>query len=155
MSDVPIARSYLWRLLPLVPAIALVAWGWHGRASVASGAGVATSIKLTTKPDLAGQARDAYDSVWPTTADLFIVVRTRDDHERKLPTFRDTPIGNGLTWALKPPVDARDVALVEVWDRRRIVGDKQLDRVAFGAGEWTAKGQTFQLDLLGSPAASP
>lgn len=147
------ARSHVLRLVLLVIALGIAGVGFYFRANVPAG-GTVTAIKLTTKPDIAGQARDAYDSIVPTTADLYLVVQRAGGERSRTDTFKDTPIGSGLTWQLSP-MPLGDIDLIEVWDKRRLIGDKQLDRVAFPPDAWVARGQTFELSAIGTHPEPP
>lgn len=148
------ARSHVGRLILLILALIVAGVGFYARSTVPPG-GTVTAIKLTTKPDIAGQARDAYDSIVPTTADLYLIVKSPGGRAEKTDTFKDTPIGSGLTWTLSPPRDLREIELVEIWDRRRLIGDKQLDRIAFPPDAWVARGQTFELTAQGTRREPP
>lgn len=147
------ARSMLWRLILLVPAIVCAAWGLVAYRNVPEGGSV-TSIGLKTKGDLSGQTRDAYDSVDPGTPDLYLVIKLRDETSVQLPTYKDTVIGSGLTWTLPTPRPLDQITMVEVWDDNTLMKNKQLDRVTFN-NTWTGEGQTFSLSMDGAHPAPP
>ena len=147
------ARSHVWRVVLLVVAVGITGVGFYFRANVPAG-GTVTAIKLTTKPDIAGQTRDAYDSIVPTTADLYLIVKHAGGRAERTALFEHTPIGSGLTWRLSP-TSLGDIDLIEVWDQRRLIGDKQLDRIAFPPDAWVARGQTFELSALGTQPQPP
>jgi hypothetical protein len=146
--------NYTWRLLMLVPALALAGYGYYRHADVPAG-GWVTGIRLTSKPDLAGQARDAYASVAPTTPDYYLVLHQRDGAQRKTEPFPDTPLGNGLTFDLAPPLALGELARVEVWDDNSLLRDKQLDRIELSGAQWTSSGQTYVIDLKGTAQTPP
>lgn len=148
------ATSYAWRLLMLIPAIALLAYGYWRRVDVPPG-GTVTSIRVTSKSNISGQVRDAYAGVSPTTADFYLVLATQDGGTTKLAPFKDTPLGNGLTWMLDTPMQSGDLARVEVWDDNALLSDKQLDRVELSADAWDVDGQTFHIRLNGSRLEPP
>lgn len=147
------ARSHVWRLLLFLIALGVAGVGFYARATTPAG-GTVTAVKLTTKSDIAGQARDAYDSVVPTTPDLYLVVKRAGGQVERTDTFKDTPIGSGLTWQLAP-TPLGEIDLIEVWDKRRLIGDKQLDRIAFPPDAWSGRGQTFELTATGTHAEPP
>ncbi len=147
------ARSMLWRLILLVPAIACAVWGLIAYKNVPEG-GTVTSIHLKTKGDLSGQTRDAYDSVDPGTPDIYLIIKMRDETSVQLPTFKDTVIGSGLTWTLPTPRPLDQITMVEVWDDNTLLKNKQLDRVTFN-NTWAGEGQTFSLGLEGTHPAPP
>lgn len=147
VSPVRKARSMLWRLVLLLPALVCAAWGYVAYAKVPSG-GTVTSIGLKTKSDLSGQTRDAYDSVDPGTPDIYLVLKFRDETSLQLPTHQDTVIGSGLSWTLPTPRPLDQITSVEVWDDNTLLKNKQLDRVAINNG-WTGTGQTFAITLEG------
>lgn len=152
------AANYAWRLMMLIPAIALIAYGYWRYKDVPPG-GTVTSIRLTSKTDLSGQVRDAYAGVSPTTADFYLKLFAPDGGELKLPPFDDTPLGNGLTWPLEKPIPLDDLARVEVWDDNSMLPDKQLDRIEIPtndlANEWEIDGQTFHVRMNGSKLEPP
>jgi hypothetical protein len=146
------ARSYLGRLLMLVPSGVMLAVGWWHLANVPPG-GTVSAVKLTVKPGPVGQVREAYDSLRPTNPDLYLrlIVPGREVTTR---TRANTPIGNGLTWNLDDPFSLADVRRVEVWDDG-LFSDSQLDNISLSGAEWSATGQTFQIDLHGTRPAPP
>lgn len=148
------ATSYAWRLMMLIPAIALIAYGYWRRIDVPPG-GTVMSIRLTSKSDLSGQVRDAYAGVMPTTADFYLKLVTPDGGELKLPPFEDTPLGNGLTWTLDKPIALDQIARVEVWDDNGMLPDKQLDRIEIPSNEWEIDGQTFHVRMNGQKLEAP
>ena len=153
-KPIPRATSYGWRLLMLVPAVLLCAYGYWRQIDVAPG-GTVNSIRLTAKPDIAGQVRDAYASVDPRTSDYFLQVQKRDGGSLKTNVFGDTQLGNGLTWPLESPLSLGDVSRVEVWDHNSLLPDKQLDRVELDGMAWSATGQTYQVSLIGTRPEPP
>lgn len=149
------ARSMLWRLVLLVPAIVCAVWGYVAYRNVSDADGVVTSFTLTTKPGLAGQTRDAYDSIDPRTPDLFLQFSADDVKDPiRLETHNDTVLGSGQTWTIPPRWRLSQIKMVEVYDENTLLKDKQLDRISIN-GSWTAEGQTFALTLAGTHPASP
>jgi hypothetical protein len=144
------ARIYL-RLLWLVPALAMLGVGLYYQYNVPEG-GEVNAIKLTTKQGMVGQAAEAVANIEPGTPDLYLKVFTPTG-ETQLPIFKDTPIGNGLTWNLPKPLPLFDVQRVEVWDHHSIMKDKQLDRITLAG--WGVDGQRFHVDLLGTHHEPP
>jgi len=144
------AASYIWRLLLLIPALAATGIGWWKYSDVPPG-GTVTAVKLTTKPGPVGQVREAYDTVKPSTPDLYlkIFVPGREVNTR---TFTDQPIGNGVTWNLESPFSLLEIKKVEVWDDDAF-GDTQLDNVNMEG--WSAEGQTFRIELQGEHPRPP
>lgn len=110
------------------------------------------AIKLTTRHDMVGQAADAVANVDPATPDLYLKV-TLASGEIELPVIKDTPIGNGLTWNLPAVQKLQDVQRVDVWDHNSMWKDKQFDRISLG--DWSADGQKYHIDLLGTRNAPP
>jgi hypothetical protein len=148
------AANYAWRLMMLIPAIALIVYGYWRYKDVPPG-GTVTSIRLTSKADLSGQVRDAYAGVSPTTADFYLKLFLPDGSELKLQPFDDTPLGNGLTWTLDKPIPLDQIARVEVWDDNSMLPDKQLDRIEIPMSAWEIDGQTFHLRMNGSKLEPP
>ena len=145
------AANYTWRLLMLIPALALVAYGYWRYTDVSPGGDV-TSIRLTSKENISGQVRDAYAGVLPTTADFFLILARRGAEPLRLETFEDTPLGNGLTWQLPAAMAMSDLVRVEVWDDNGLLSDKELDRIELPgdlAKAWEIDGQTFHVRLNG------
>lgn len=147
------ARSMLWRLALLVPAIVCAVWGYIGYSSVPPG-GTVTSISLKTKSDIAGQTRDAKDAIDPGTPDLYLKLMLRDQTSVQLPVYEDTMIGSGLTWTLPTPRLLEEINSVEVWEDNTLLKNKQLDRIALDGG-WSGTGQTFMITLAGTHPQPP
>lgn len=147
------ARSGLWKLLLLVPAVACGVWGYLGYRNVPQG-GTVTTIALKTKGDLSGQTRNAYDSIDPGTPDIYLKLLLKDEQTFQLPPFKDTAIGSGLTWTLPTPRPLEQITMVEVWDDNTLLKNKQLDRIAIN-NTWSGEGQTFTVALSGTHPAPP
>jgi hypothetical protein len=147
------ARSMLWRLVLLIPALVCAACGFAAYKNVPEG-GTVTSISLKTRGDLSGQTRNAYDSVDPGTPDIYLKLQLRDESSFQLPAYKDTAIGSGLTWTLPTPRDLAQITMVEVWDDNTLLSNKQLDRVAIN-NTWAGEGQTFAITLTGTHPAPP
>jgi hypothetical protein len=156
MSDTPIqtaapvarSRPYL-RLLWLIPSLAMLGIGLHFYSNVPDG-GEVTAIKLTTKSGMVGQAAEAVANV-KSNPDIYLKIFTADS-ESRLAKFKDTPVGNGLTWNLPAVHQLHEIQRVEVWDDD-LVDDEQLDRITLAG--WSADGQRFHVDLLGQPIVAP
>ena len=144
------SRPYL-RVLWLIPGLVMLGIGLHYYTNVEEG-GEVNAIKLTTKQGMVGQAAEAVANAYPTTPDLYLKVFTPAG-ETKLNTFKDTPIGNGLTWNLPKPLAWPDVQRVEVFDAEAIVKDKFLDRITLAG--WSTEGQLFRIELLGRQNEPP
>lgn len=149
-QTLPRSRPYL-RLLWLIPGLAMLGVGLFYHYNVKEG-GEVNAIKLTTKSGMVGQAAEAVANVGLTTPDLYLMFYTTAG-ETRLPTFKDTPVGNGLTWNLPKTVALRDVQRIEVWDHHTITKDKQLDRITLS--NWSDDGQLFHVDLLGQRNEPP
>ena len=148
------ARSMLWRLILLVPAIICGMWGYLAYSNVPTG-GTVTSITLKTKSDIAGQTRDAYDSIDPGTADLYLQIKLKDQEEPlRLQTHKDTVIGSGQSWMLPTPRSLDQITMIEVWDDNTLLKNKQLDRIAIN-NVWIGEGQTFAVMLEGTHLGPP
>lgn len=148
----PIRRSrpYL-RMLWLIPSLAMLAAGLYYQYNVPVG-GEISAIKLTTKTGMVGQAAEAVANTVPTTPDLYLVITTSKG-EQTLQTFKDTPIGNGLTWNLKTPMQLGELQRVDVWNHHTLWKDKPLDRITMAG--WGVDGQQFHVDLLGQRIEPP
>lgn len=144
------AASYIWRLLLLLPAAAVAGFGWMKYSDVPVG-GTVNAIKLTVKPGPVGQAREAFDSVKPTTPDLYLKFNV-PGRDIETPVKDDQPIGNGVTWYLDGQFNLTDIKRVEVWDDDTF-GDKQLDNITMNG--WFTDGQTFRIELLGERVRAP
>ncbi len=144
------AGSYIWRLLVLLAALAAAGYGWVMYTNVPPG-GTVTAVKLTTKPGPVGQVREAYDTVKPTTPDLYLKLFV-PGREIKTRTFNNQPIGNGVTWNLESPFNVLDIKKVQVWDDDTF-GDSQLDNINMDG--WVAEGQTFRIELQGTHPTPP
>ena len=144
------SRPYL-RLLWFIPSLALLATGLHYYYNVPEG-GTINAIKLTTKQGMVGQAAEAVANAMPTTPDLYLIIATPKG-EQTLQTFKDTPIGNGLTWNLKPTLQLHELQRVDVWNHHTLWKDKPLDRITMNG--WSVDGQQFHIDLLGEKIEAP
>ncbi len=144
------SRIYL-KLLWLLLGLGILAPGLWYQYNVPPG-GTVDAIKLSTKQGMVGQAAEAVANVDPTTPDLYLMIFTTAG-ETRLPTFKDTPVGNGLTWNLPKVLSILDMQRIEVWDHHSILSDKQLDRLTLD--NWSVDGQRFHIDLLGHPNAPP
>lgn len=145
-----LAASYLWRLLVLIPAMAATGYGWLLYTNVPPG-GTVNAIKLTNKPGPVGQVREVYDTIKPSTPDLYLKVFV-PGRSIQLRTFKNQPIGNGVTWHLEAPLNVLDVKKVEVWDDDTF-GDSQLDNINMES--WITDGQTFRIELQGTRPSAP
>lgn len=148
----PVSRSrpYLW-LLWLIPALAMLGTGLYFQYNVPEGGDV-TTIRLTTKSGMVGQAAETVANIDPSTPDLYLKV-TVPSGEVELPVMKNTPIGNGLEWKLPTTMPLADVQRVDVFDYRWITKDKQLDRITLNG--WSVDGQRFHVDLLGQRHEPP
>jgi paraquat-inducible protein A len=149
-TSLPRSRPYL-RLLWLIPGLAMLGVGLFYHYNVEEG-GEVNAIKLTTKSGMVGQAAEAVANLKLSTPDLYVMFYTSAG-ETRLPTFKNTPVGNGLTWNLPQTVALRDVQRVEVWDHHAITKDQQLDRITMGG--WSDEGQLFHVDLHGQRNEPP
>lgn len=140
------AASYLWRLLLLIPAGAMLAVGWVKYVDVPGG-GTVQSIRVTTKPGPVGQFAEAKRQVRPSNPDLYLKLHLQGI-EKNTRTFKDMPVGNGLIWHLDDPIDVKAIRRVEVWDDDTF-GDTLLDQVSIAGGEWSAEGGEFRIELQG------
>ena len=147
----PRARPYL-RLLWILPGLALLGAGLYKYYDVEDD-GTVHTIQVTTKPGMVGQASEALRLISVGTPDLYLKIKTADGAQLRTFTHEDTPVGNGLKWALDKPLRMRDVREVEVWDEDA-VRDNFADRVSLGSA-WSAEGQTYRIELLGEKAQPP
>lgn len=145
------AASYLWRLLVLIPAAAMLAVGLWKHTDVPDG-GTVTAIRLTIKPGPVGQFAEAKRQVRPSNPDLYLKLHLQGI-ARNTRVFKNMPIGNGLTWNLDDPLDFKAIRRIEVWDDDTF-GDTLLDQVSLG-GEWSVEGGEFRLELLGTRPQPP
>jgi len=147
----PRAKVYL-RLLWALPGIAMLCLGVY-RLNTVEDNGPVSTIKLTTKPGLVGQASEAIRLVEPGNPDLYLKLSITGQAEPlRTATRTDTPVGNGLEWELSPPVLMRDIRQVDVWDED-LVRDNHKDHLTMGG--WRADGQTYSIELLGQRYAPP
>jgi hypothetical protein len=142
------SRPYL-RLLWLIPSLAMLGVGLHFCTNVKEG-GEVTALKLTTKSGMVGQASEAVANV-RSNPNIYLKIFTVDG-EIKTSQFKNTPVGNGLTWNLDKPRQLHQFQRVEVWDDEW-GDDEQLDRITLAG--WAADGQRFHVDLLGQPNVAP
>jgi len=147
----PRARPYL-RLLWIIPGLALLGAGLYTYYDIEDD-GTVHTIQLATKPGMVGQASEALRLISVGTPDLYLKIKTADGAQVRTFTHEDTPVGNGLKWALDKPLRMRDVREVEVWDEDA-VRDNFADRVSLGSA-WSAEGQTYRIDLLGERSQPP
>jgi hypothetical protein len=145
----PRARPYL-RALWLIPGLLMLGIGLYVYYDVPDD-GLVTTIQVTTKPGLVGQTAEALRLVQMGTPDLYLKIKTAAGEERT-PTFHDTPLGNGLRWALKSPARMRHVKEVEIWDEN-VISDDFKDRTLMSG--WSAEGQTFRVELIGEKDRPP
>lgn len=145
----PRSRSY-WRVFWLVPALAMLGVGLYYQYNVPEG-GEVSAIKLSTKQGLVGQASEAFSIIKPGQPDLYIKVFTASGDDQTFEPFKDTPLGNGLTWTLPNPKSMKDILRIEVWDKKLIFSDKELDRLTIN--NWNVDGQQYHIDLLGKKNA--
>jgi len=156
-ASAPVARARpYWRLLWLVPGLALLAVGFVSYRAPGDG-GLVQAIRASTREGLAGEASDAIARAKFTSPDYFLVVHTTKTAEPiKTEPFEDTPLGDGLTWTLPTPVERKDILKVEVWDANGILPDNMEDHMSFTAPDgWTAVGQTFRVELQGQRHEPP
>jgi hypothetical protein len=148
----PRARPYL-SLLLLIPACVAIWIGWTRYEDVPAG-GTVDAVKLTTKQGFVGQAAEAVDNVKPETPDLYIQVYPKAGPKIVFPAFKDTPIGNGLTWNLPKALQLNEIDRVEVWDHNAMWKDKEFDRITLD-NTWEADGQRFHVQLQGQKFQPP
>ena len=147
----PRARPYL-RLRWIIPGLALLGLGVYKYYDIEDD-GTVHTIQLATKPGMVGQASEALRLISVGTPDLYLKIKTADGAQVRTFTHEDTPVGNGLKWALDKPLRMRDVQEVEVWDEDA-VRDNFADRVSLGSA-WSAEGQTYRIALLGERSQPP
>src|SRR5258708_235687 len=117
----PRARPYL-SLLLLIPACVAIWFGWTRYDDVPAGGTV-----------------EAVKHVKPETPDLYIQVYPKAGPKIVFPAFKDTPIGNGLTWNLPKAIQLNELDRVEVWDHNAMWKDKEFDRITLD-NTWEADG---------------
>jgi hypothetical protein len=147
------------RVLWIIPGLVLLGiglWNYLGTPDD----GTVTSVHLTTKSGLVGEAAEAVRLVQLSQPDLYITVN-ESDHVYKGEIFSHTPVGNGLAWPLPKHVAVRKIREVEVWDHHTVLSDKMQDRVSLNSGKpeapaiWDADGQTFHIELWGARVVPP
>ena len=144
-------RVYL-RLLWAIPGIVALIIGLQSYTNVEDN-GMVDSIKLTTKPGMVGQASEAIRLVEPGNPDLYLKITIAGRNEPlQTPTFKDTPVGNGLIWTLDKPTLMTDIKQVDVWDEN-VFSDAQKDHISLSG--WSAEGQTYHVDLIGNKYQPP
>lgn len=146
------ARPYLGLLL-LIPAAVALWIGWSNYRTEPIG-GTVDAVKLTTKQGFVGQAAEAVDNVKPETPDLYIQVFPKTGDKLVLPAFKNTPIGNGLTWNLPRKLALSEMDRVEVWDHNSVWKDREFDRITL-TNVWEADGQRFHVQLQGQAFEPP
>jgi hypothetical protein len=146
---VPRARPYLGLLL-LFPSLVVIAAGWWGLKSAEPGGSV-TSIQLTTKPGLSGQASESISRINPDTPDIYLKLETSQGWIR-LPTRHDTPVGSGLRWGLERALRLSDVLRVEIWEEDAFRDDIEDQITPSG---WAGEGGTYRIELIGEPNRPP
>ena len=158
VRPVPRARGIFWRLLLLIPAVAMLAYGAYRHYNVAPG-GTINALKLRTKDGLVGQASEAVSNVNPSNPDLYLRLYGPDGKKELWPekmqelVKKDTPVGNGLTWDLPATMPMEDLGRVDIWDHHAITKDKQLDRVTIAG--WDTEGQRYRVELIGEKNKAP
>jgi hypothetical protein len=147
----PRARMY-WRLLWLVPTLAILGVGLYFQLNVLPG-GTVETIKMTIKPGLGGEASQALEALKPGgNPDLYPKVITPTENFVFEP-YPDTPIGNGLTWDLPKPQAMQDIQRVEIWTKHAVTKDREMDRITIS--DWSEDGQQYHIDLLGKKNTPP
>jgi hypothetical protein len=142
-----------WRLLWLVPTLAMLGIGLFFYLHVPPG-GTVETIKLTVKPGLGGEASQALEALKPGgNPDIYPKVITPTENLVFEP-YPDTPIGNGLTWALLNPRPLQDIERVEVWNKHAITKDHEVDRITMNGG-WGDDGQQYHIEMLGKKNQPP
>jgi hypothetical protein len=111
-------------------------------------------VKVTTKQGFVGQAAEAVANAKPQTPDLYIQVIPRTGEKIVMPAFKNTPVGNGLTWNLPRTLDLGEIDRIEVWDHNSIWKDSEFDRVNIEHA-WEADGQQFHVQLQGRKIEPP
>lgn len=150
----PARAGFYLHLLWLIPGAAMLAVGLYRYRNVPEG-GIVRSVQLVTKPGLVGQASEAYQLIRPGTPDLYLkLFATGRDEPIRLPTYKDRPVGSGLTWALQEPLSVAEIKGVEVWDED-LLRDGIEDQVTINPGTWSAEGQKYRIDLHGERNQPP
>jgi hypothetical protein len=144
------SRPYL-RLLMLIPALAMLGVGLYFQFNVPEG-GEVNAVELTTKAGMVGQAAEAVANVTPTSPDLYLKIFAATG-DLTLPTYKDTPVGNGLMWKLPRTFQLGQIQRVEVWDHHTFWKDKPLDRITLHG--WSIDGQLYHVELLGKKIEPP
>jgi hypothetical protein len=111
-------------------------------------AGTVTSIRITAKGDVDMQK---FEEVLDTP-DYYLELLT-DQGSIRTKAFKDTRLGNGLTYKLPVPVPMSAVRELKVYDEDSIGKDKMMDRVDKPVREM--KGEKFQFSLLGEIPPRP
>jgi hypothetical protein len=134
----------------MIPGLAMLGAGLYYYNNVEEG-GEVTTIKLTTKSGIVGQAAEAVANV-QSNPDLYLKVTTSSG-AIDFPAQKDTPVGNGLEWKLPKPMPLHALQRVDVFDHHWIRSDPQLDRITLSG--WATEGQRFHVDLLGQRFEPP
>jgi hypothetical protein len=111
-------------------------------------AGTVTSIRITAKGDVDMQK---FEEVLDTP-DYYLEVLT-DQGSIRTKAFKDTRLGNGLTYKLPVPVPMSSVRELKVFDEDTIGKDKMMDRIDKPQREM--KGEKFAFSLIGEIPPRP
>lgn len=91
----------------------------------------------------------------PAALDLTGLLNKQNDYylklrlgveELELNTYKNTPIGNGLSWYIHRPMTIEDISEVSIWDKDALGRDDQLDRIDVTALEVSGQKFTFHFD---------
>jgi len=86
---------------------------------------------------------DSSDILSKEDRDYYVIIETQEKPVR-LATYKDTPIGNGLTWTLPSPLLLDDFKQITLWDDDMFSND-QLDRVTVDQLETVGQHYRFLL----------
>jgi len=105
-------------------------------------AGTVSEIRITARPGIdLRKLEEVLD-----TPDYYLELLA-DQGSIRTKTFKDTRVGNGLTFKLPVPVPLAAVSELKIWDEETIGKDKQIDRVDRPARE--VDGEKFHFALTG------
>jgi len=110
--------------------------------------GTVNEIRITAKPGIdLRKLEEVFD-----IPDYYLELLT-DQGAIRTKTFKDTRVGNGLTFKLPVPVPLSAVKELKIWDEETVGKDKQVDRLDRPSRE--TDGEKFHFSLAGQIPPRP